>query len=181
MMRRRTLLASVFLAALPGLAQARAQLSAAQEVTRQRALATAEQKALLVLFHADWCSWCRIFDRFLADPAAAGVLDRHFRILHMRAQERTDASKARQLPGADELYLRYARDGAGLPFFIVLDANERPVVTSISPKTHENIGFPVQPGELDDFQTMLKSASPAITGGEIATLRAACERAIARR
>lgn len=180
-MRRRTLLAGALLAALPGLGHAKAQLTAAQEVSRQCALATAEQKALLVLFHANWCSWCRIFDAFLADPATATVMDRHFRILHMRAQEHTTENKALQLAGADEVYLRYARDTVGLPFFVVLDENERPLVTSIAPKTGENIGFPVQPDELEAFRIMLKRAAPTISGAELAAIREACIRHAPRR
>ena len=181
MMHRRTLLAGALLAALPGLGYAKAQRAAAEEISRERALATAEQKALLVFFYASWCSWCRIFDAFLADPAAAAVMSRHFRIFHLRAQEHTDANRALQLPGADALYLRYARDGGGLPFFVALDAQERAVVTSISPKTQENIGFPVAPQELDDFQGMLKRAAPAITAAELAIVRNACVRVAPRR
>lgn len=180
-MRRRTLLAGALFAALPGLGHAKAQPTAAQEVTRQRTLATAEQNALLVLFHANWCSWCRIFDAFLADPAAATVMSRHFRILHMRAQERTTENKALQLAGADAVYLRYARDTVGLPFFVVLDENERPLVTSIAPKTGENIGFPVQPDELEAFRIMLKRAAPTISGAELAAIREACIRHAPRR
>ncbi len=180
-MRRRTLLAGALIAALPGLGHAKAQLTAAQEVTRQCALATGEQKVLLVLFHAAWCSWCRIFDAFLADPAAAAVMNPHFRTLHLRAQEHTTENKALQLAGADAVYLRYTRDTVGLPFFVVLDAQERPVVTSIAPKTGENIGFPVQPDELEAFRVMLKHAAPMITGAELAAIRDACVRHAPRR
>lgn len=180
-MDRRTLLAGALAAAVPGIAAAKAQRSAAEEVRVRLATATAAQKSLLILFYAQWCSWCRVFDRFLADPAAAAALERRLDILHMRAQEHAPEYKALQLDGADALYDRYAPEGAGLPFFVVLDANGRPRVNSIIPKTNENIGFPVSPEELDAFRAMLKRSTPAFTDAELAVIRAACVRHAPRR
>ena len=180
-MRRRTLLASALAAVLPGVVRAAVTEGVEEALRRETALAGAESKALLVFFHASWCSWCRVFDRLLADPPAASVFNKHFRVFHVRAQEHTEANRALELPGAETLYSRYAPDGAGLPFYLVVDARERPVVTSISARTGENIGFPVAAPELDAFAAVLKTGAPAITALELKIVRDACVRMMARR
>jgi len=78
------------------------------------------------------------------------------------------------------VYQRFAHPGDGLPFYVVLDADGRPVVTSISPESGENIGFPVAKHELDTFGTILKRAAPDLAAADLATLRATCVRVMQR-
>jgi hypothetical protein len=170
---RRSLLSGAAVAALFG-TSAFASDSAAETVAREAALAAADGKRLLLVFEASWCVWCIQMDAMLDDPDAAEILDRHFRVLHLRAQERDEAELAKQLPGADEVYFGYSDGGAGMPFTAVLDAEARAVTTSIQEANGGNFGFPVTDEELDGFDAMLTIAAPGMTAEDRATLRAVC-------
>lgn len=181
MIGRRTFLAGALGAALPGVGAADVPKTAQAALRRELELAAAQSRAVLLFFHASWCSWCHVFDRLLDDPAAAPVFAAHFRVFRVRAQEHTDANRALELPGADMLYMHYAGPDAGLPFYLVVDANGRAIATSASPKTGDNIGFPVEPAELDAFAALLKTGAPDITALEQKAVREACVRIMAAR
>jgi thiol-disulfide isomerase/thioredoxin len=154
-----------------------ADLAAQAELRRQITLSADEGKRLFLLFYASWCGYCRLFERFLADPAAAAIINREFRVAPFRALERSDSQKALQLAGADDLFTRFAKTPAqGLPFFVVLNGEGGPVATSVSPASGRNIGFPLGKGDLDTFEKILTRAAPRITAAELAILRAAALR-----
>jgi len=51
----------------------------AQAVMKQvKNQATAEHKNILVAFGASWCGNCRLFDKFLSDPAIHPIMDKAF-------------------------------------------------------------------------------------------------------
>lgn len=153
---------------------------ATEEWRRQISLAQGEGKRLFMLFYASWCGYCRLFDNLLADPQASAIINREFKVFHMRALERTEALKARQIAGADEMYRRFATPSSGLPFYVVFDDAGEPVVTSIAPDSGENIGFPVAKHDLDQFEKIMKRGAPKLTREELATLRSACARMMRR-
>lgn len=153
---------------------------ATEEWRRQIDLAQGEGKRLFMLFYASWCGYCRLFDMLLADPEASAIINREFKVFHMRALERTEALKARQIAGADEMYRRFATPTAGLPFYVVFDGAGEPVVTSIAPDSGENIGFPVAKHDLDQFEKIMKRGAPKLTREDLATLRSACARMMRR-
>ena len=80
-----------------------------------------------------------------------------------------------QLPGADEVYHRYAPEGAGLPYLVVVGDGSKKISDSIMAASSDNFGFPVEPAELDAFDAMLKVGAPSISRGELATLRRVCK------
>lgn len=169
---RRSLLAGC--AALLTASPAFAAETAAETVTREAALAAQEDKRLLLVFEASWCVWCIQMDAMLTDAAAEEILSRHFRILHMRAQERDEAELAKQLDGADDVYRLYSDGGAGMPFTAVLDGDANPIATSVQDANGGNFGFPVTDEELDGFEAMLSIGAPEMSAEDRATLRAVC-------
>ncbi|MEJ0058766.1 MAG: thioredoxin family protein [Terricaulis sp.] len=180
---RRGVLAGALSAAVAPAAQAASGAggSAADFVDQERALATAENKRLVVVFFASWCVWCRFMDMLLADRTAARILDPRFRFAHLRALEHDEDQRALQLNGANDVFARYAAARNGLPFLVFLDANGDVVTTTISSANDANIGFPVQGFELDWFTEMLALAAPDLTAQDLATLRAICVRLAPRR
>jgi thiol:disulfide interchange protein len=173
-MRRREFLAGAAAAGVSGaVAHASPEPAGEDAETALRgelARAAVLQRSVLLVFHASWCSWCRLLDAFLTAPEVAPLMERHFSIVHMRVQEHQEAMRARQLAGADALYARYAAKAeAGLPFFLVLDAQGRARATSLT-KKGENIGFPVTPGEIAHFDAMLRTGAPTLTADEFAVL-----------
>lgn len=153
---------------------------ARDEFQRQVSLASGEGKRLFLLFHASWCAYCRLFDMLLSDPQASAIVDREFKVFHMRALERTEQWKARQIAGADDMYRRFATPTSGLPFYVVFDGAGEPVVSSLAPDSGVNIGFPIAKRDLDRFEKIIQQGAPKITATELATLRTACARLIRR-
>lgn len=156
-----------------------APFALAQDSDAAAALAKAEKQAgdsdkkLLLIFWASWCGYCRIMDAMLADRKCAPIVDKYFVVYHLRAQERKDAARAQQLAGADALYNTYANEKTGLPFTVVLDGQGKRVTDSLL-RNGENFGFPGTPEELAGFESMMRTAAPAITADELRTLRQTC-------
>ena len=77
-------------------------------------------------------------------------------------------------PGGEELMAKLGGKDAGLPFFAFLDAKGDAIVNSLRPVAgkpkRENIGHPVQPGEVDWFMAMVKQAAPAMPPDEAEVL-----------
>lgn len=75
-------------------------------------------------------------------------------------------------PGGPELMKRLGGP-AGLPFFAVLKSDGMMAANSLRPdKTGKgvNIGFPVDPAEVDWFVAMLSKAAPDMTAQELAAI-----------
>jgi hypothetical protein len=81
-----------------------------------------------------------------------------------------DDKKSLNTPGGEDVMARLGGKEAGLPFFAFLDTRGDAIATSMhtvagKPKP-ENIGHPMEPGEVDWFLVMVKKAAPAILPGE---------------
>jgi thiol-disulfide isomerase/thioredoxin len=175
-MRRRDILIGAAGLIAPANAAAAVDDSASTAIAAERASAAAEGKSLLIVFFASWCGWCQLMDRLLDDGRAGRVLRARFRIMHLRALERRPQMRQQQLNGADETFNAYAPTGAGLPFLVFVAADGHSLANTASMPDGTNIGFPVEPEELNAFDAMLRNAAPDITTGELATIRAACQR-----
>ena len=142
---------------------------ASEILDHAKTAAVAEHKAILLIFHASWCGYCKRFDQFLESPGIEPVVDKYFVIARLTVQEREDKQDLNN-PGGDEVLDRVGGKLAGLPFFAFLDSNGATVVNSIKPgksnPAQRNIGHPVQPDEIDWFMKMLKQAAPAISAAE---------------
>src|SRR5262245_51284160 len=177
MNRRLFIVSSAVLAALSPAALAQNANSRKQNaktaVAEACTQAQASNRSLMLVFHASWCGYCTLLDRMLADQKCAPIVEAYFQVFHLRALEEKKDKIALQLAGADDVYASYAPAGAGLPYVVMLDGNAGKIADSILPSSG-NIGFPVTPEELAGFETMLKTAAPAITAQELGTLRKTC-------
>lgn len=171
MLRRLFLLTAAAMLAMPMAASAQTP-AVAKALTAQATVAAAAKDAdksgrkLLVVFHASWCVYCRAFDLTLKDEKVRATYEKHFVVLHVRALERDKAMQAKQLAGVDKLFVSYAKDGAGLPFYAAVDGAGKKVADSFM-KDGANTGFPVTPEELIAFDAMLAKAAPKMTAAEI--------------
>lgn len=157
-------------------AHAAAPATVEDKVRGELVLAKAEGRTLAIFFWATWCPYCRLFNMVLNDPEAGPVFNRYFRLLRINVRERSADQKAQQLPGAEAMLKRYQNNEHGIPLFVFLRADGALASSSVSEKTKSNIGFPVEPSELDWFEAMLAKASPKISVKDTALLRAACVR-----
>lgn len=76
----------------------------AQAVMKQvKNQATAEHKNILVAFGASWCGNCRLFDKFLSDPAIHPIMDKAFVFADLNTGERADDKRHSNIPGGVDL------------------------------------------------------------------------------
>ena len=130
------------------------------------AQAKAERKIVLVEFGASYCGWCRRFTQFFQAEAMKGILGTHFVVLEFAVQE----SNGRATPGADDLLKSWGGADAGLPFLVLVDASGAKVADSNAMPGGGNIGYPVDPDEIEAFMAMLDRAGARLRPAERDTL-----------
>jgi hypothetical protein len=147
---------------------------AVQVLEEAKAKAAAGQKNVFLIFHASWCGWCKLLDKFIETPENKAILDRYFVVAHLTVQEHDDKT-ALNSPGGEEILARVGGTKSGLPFFAFLDARGALIVNSTRPpegkRAGANIGYPVQPQEIDWFMAMLRKAVPALKEGEARAIK----------
>jgi thiol:disulfide interchange protein len=124
------------------------------------ARAKAESKSVFVDFSAPWCSWCRRLDEYLHRPEISKVFDSAF----VTVKVDVDRNK-----GGKELNAKYGGDKAGLPFFVILDADGKKTGDSFA-KPNANVGFPAAPEEIAHFLKIVRQASEKFNDADIAIL-----------
>jgi thiol-disulfide isomerase/thioredoxin len=130
------------------------------------AKANAEHKRVFLIMSASWCGPCRVLARFLA--ANKAELERHFVFVKLDISRDTRAL---------ELKERYEGKDAsnGVPWYVILDAAGKPLVTSNSKELQEwgstNIGFPSTKTGIAHFLKMLRETAPALSDAALVTLR----------
>ncbi len=164
---------ALWLAAFPlfSLAAPAEPPSADQLLVITEAKATAEHKVIFVHFGASWCGWCRKLDAFLDQPGIKPVFEKYFVPVKLVVQE-NEKNKAQENSGSDALLSKLGGP-AGLPYSAFLDAHGVLIVNSKRPSNvggGENIGFPVQPEEVDWFLKMMRKAAPQMTRDDLKTI-----------
>jgi hypothetical protein len=168
---------SAALAASPALAHSAvpdAQASAEGVMSQVESQAAAGHKNILLTFGASWCVNCRLFDRFVADPAIHPILDKYFIFTDLDTGERDNDQHHTNIPGGKKLMASLGGGDAGYPYIAMLDANGNLIANSLRPVSHgsgENIGYPYAPNEVDWFMEMLKKATPSLSAHDAGTIR----------
>jgi thiol-disulfide isomerase/thioredoxin len=129
------------------------------------AKAKAENKKIIVLFHASWCSWCTKMDVSMNDPVCKKYFDDNFVTVHLTVEE-SAGKKHLETPGADAFKKKYKGDMAGLPFWLILDADKKLVADSYMRKSGvskeeagDNIGCPASDDEVAAFIAILQQTT----------------------
>ena len=90
--------------------------------------------------------------------------------------EENDKNKALENAGG-EAWLKKVGGPEGLPFSAFLDSQGKMIVNSKPSSDTEpaggNIGYPVQPEEIDWFVKMMKKAAPQITDADVKVIETA--------
>jgi thiol-disulfide isomerase/thioredoxin len=140
-----------------------------------RAKAKEEGKNVLVIFHASWCKWCKKLESFMASDQFKPRFEENFVTVYLTVMERGDHMKEEN-PGALDVMIWLGGTNAGLPFFGILDAEGKPIVTSIRPIEAQdkglNTGFPATKEEIAHFVSMLKKGAPKMTVEQLQAMKA---------
>lgn len=128
--------------------------------------AKSENKNVIAIFHASWCGWCKKMDASMNDESVKKYFDDHYVTVHLTVDESAN-NKNLENPGAADFRSVFHGEQAGLPFFIVLDANGKLLADSYTRKPGQplteagsNIGCPASAEEVETFKTILKNTSP---------------------
>ena len=133
--------------------------------------ATAENKNVLLLFHASWCGWCHKMDSSINNPSCKKFFTDNYIITHLVVHESTE-KKHLENAGADDLLKKYKAFDSGIPFWVVLDKNGNFLHDSFMKNTDgssANIGCPASAEEVAAFVKILK-ASSSLTNKELAVI-----------
>ena len=148
--------------------------NAAAVMTQVKRQAASSHKNILLSFGASWCVNCRLFDKFLADPAIHPIMEKAFVYADLNTGERDGDTRHTNIPGGQKLQASLGGKDSGYPYLVMLDPSGQPIVDSIAPgdQGHPgNIGYPAAPYEVDWFMEMLKKAAPSLTAQETETVR----------
>lgn len=141
----------------------------ADEVIKEaKAEAAKSGRNIFVIFHASWCVWCHRMDTAMNDKTIQSFFDKSYVIKHLTVDER-DSKKNLENPGAAALLTKYHGDQQGIPYWFILDKNGKLLADSrvhseSGELTGNNVGCPVQPGEVAYFIRILKNTSHLFDG-----------------
>jgi len=119
--------------------------------------ATLEDKSVMVIFHASWCTWCKKMDQNLQDERIKSMMESNYVITHLTVNESKD-KKHLETPGGGLFLKRYNGAKAGLPFWLIFDKNENLLGNSYG-SNGKNMGSPSTKKEVEDFKKTLKKSS----------------------
>lgn len=122
------------------------------------ARAGAEKKLVLLHFGAPWCPYCRKLDDFL--DQRKDLFDRDYIDLKID----TD-----RMARGKEVGQRFLGPSTGIPWMAILDAEGKKLADGDGPQG--NIGYPVEPLEIDHFIGMLKKTARKLGPEQIDEIR----------
>lgn len=129
--------------------------------------ANIENKSVLVIFHASWCSWCKKLDENLNNEKVKSLFDNNYVIRHLTVDESKD-KRHLETPGAYSFLVKYMGKKAGLPFWLIFDKN-RGLIGNSYGSNGKNLGCPSEDKEIVDFKKTLKKTSN-LTDEEVAII-----------
>ncbi len=135
---------------------------ASQVLADGLARAKSESKRVFLHFGAPWCGWCHRLEDWSARPDVAPILAKDFVDVKID-QDRT-------IGGKDALKKFNPEGKGGIPWFVILDADGKAVITSDG--SGGNIGYPAKDEEIDHFIAMMQKSARTMTKDDIETLRA---------
>lgn len=115
--------------------------------------AKAEQKKVLLIFHASWCHWCHVLDSAINYPTCKALFDNNFVICHLVVNESSYKGLLEQNVGAQELLEKYQGAQRGIPFSVIFDGDGK--------LAGSFIGFPAPqiPEDYDKFENTIRSTT----------------------
>ncbi len=136
------------------------------------AQARAERKRVFLILSASWCGPCRLLARFLT--ANKAELGRHYVFVKLDVSRDAHASVLRERYESKD-------DINGVPWYVILDAAGKPLITSNAKELGEeygttNVGFPSSKEGINHFLKMIRQTAPELSDRTLAVLRQELEK-----
>ena len=139
--------------------------ASAEEIMKDAfAIAQKQNKKVLVIFHASWCSWCHKMDTSLNDVSVKKFFDDNFVIRHLVVFESKGKANLEN-PGALEMITKYNGKEEGIPFWLIFDKDEtfladsRMKIAVNGVEKLQNTGCPATKEEVGYFIGVLKKTT----------------------
>jgi thiol-disulfide isomerase/thioredoxin len=134
-------------------------------ITAALAKAKKQHKKVFVKFTASWCGWCHKMDNAMNDDAIKKFFTDNYVIVYLTVLETSKNKGAENENGL--VYLKkYSGDDQGLPYWLVLDSDEKVLANSKIKKDDQpldgdgnNTGCPTETNEISYFIRVLKNTS----------------------
>ena len=81
--------------------------------------AKAENKNVMVFFHASWCSWCKLMEKKMNVSETKDLVDSNYVLASLDVLENGEKEKLEN-PDGEEWMAKYGGKDAGLPYFCLL-------------------------------------------------------------
>jgi thiol:disulfide interchange protein len=134
--------------------------SAQQLIAEGIKAAKASHKTVFVHFGNEGCGWCHVLEKFLHSSQASSIMAAHYVFVSL-----TVASPSAN-PGADST-MKAMHLGEGLPEYAFLDSNGKQIASSmVMPPDGGDIGYPMKPEEIKQFDALLKKTAPRMTDAD---------------
>jgi thioredoxin-related protein len=128
-------------------------------VVLEKALAKAkkEDKKVFVMYHASWCSWCKLMEQKMNVPLIKPFFDRSYVTVFLTVNEKGDKKKLEN-PGALEMLKKSKAENSGIPFWQIFDTDGKVLADAFDSKG-QNLGCPASQEEVAEFTHKLKTTS----------------------
>lgn len=137
-------------------------------ISRARDVAAKDNKAVLVVFHASWCGWCKRFEKVLALEDVKPLIEKAYVIVPLTVME-AEQFKADENPNGMAVMKELGGENQGIPFFAAIGKDGKMMMNSRGPvegKESANVGCPASPEEIAYFMKFLEKTAPKITKTE---------------
>jgi len=130
------------------------------------AQAKAEHKDVIVMFHASWCIWCKKMEASINDSLCQKAFKDNYVVTYIDILENKGNEGLENAGGTDVMKSFNGDPKGGIPFWVVLDADGKPIGTSYAPPADgtpatakNNVGCPAEVSEVAYFIKLLKASS----------------------
>ncbi len=145
------------------------RVAATTELEKGLADAKRDGRRVFLHFGAPWCPWCHRLDDWIDRSDVATLLAKDFVCVKIDTERN---------PGGQSMLDRFAGGegkSGGIPWYVILDSDGKPIADSFAKPGADNIGFPAAADEIAAFGAMLTKGAKAMTAEDreklLATLR----------